>query len=53
LLLQAAILDSTVHAMIPKLSIYEMGNTVARRPTDHAQTWLCLNEIFDHGSAAV
>lgn len=40
LLLRAAILDSTVHAMIPTLWLYEVGNTVARRFPDHAQAWL-------------
>jgi predicted nucleic acid-binding protein len=38
--LRAAIVDDTVHAIVPPLWIYEVGNTVARRFPAHAQTWL-------------
>lgn len=38
--LRAAILDDTVHAILPPLWIYEVGNTVARRFPAHAQAWL-------------
>ena len=38
--LRAAILDDTVHVIVPPLWIYEVGNTVARRFPAHAQTWL-------------
>ncbi|MGH8226504.1 MAG: type II toxin-antitoxin system VapC family toxin [Steroidobacteraceae bacterium] len=40
LLLRAAILDETVHALVPALWLYEVGNTVARRFPTHAQTGL-------------
>jgi predicted nucleic acid-binding protein len=40
LLLRAAILNSTVQAMIPALWLYDVGNTVTRRFPDHAQAWL-------------
>lgn len=40
LLLRAAILDETVHALVPALWLYEVGNTVARRFPTHAQAWL-------------
>ena len=38
--LRAAILDDAVHAILPPLWIYEVGNTVARRFPAHAQAWL-------------
>lgn len=38
--LRAAIVDDTVHAIVPPLWIYEVGNTVTRRFPAHAQTWL-------------
>ncbi len=38
--LRAAILDDAVHAILPPLWIYEVGNTVARRFPTHAQAWL-------------
>jgi len=38
--LRAAILDSSVDALVPSLWLYEVGNTVARRFPDHAQAWL-------------
>ena len=38
--LRAAIVADTVHAIVPPLWIYEVGNTVARRFPVHAQTWL-------------
>jgi predicted nucleic acid-binding protein len=38
--LRAAILDDTVHVIVPPLWVYEVGNTVARRFPAHAQTWL-------------
>jgi predicted nucleic acid-binding protein len=40
LLLRAAILDETVHALVPALWLYEVGNTVARRFPIHAAAWL-------------
>ena len=40
LLLRTAILDSTVHAILPALWLYEVGNTVARRFPEHAPAWL-------------
>src|ERR1700730_9801921 len=52
LLLRAAILDSTVHAMIPTLWLYEVGNTVARRVPDHAQAWLSALMKFSVEGAA-
>jgi predicted nucleic acid-binding protein len=39
-LLRAAIMDETVHALLPALWIYEVGNTVARRFPTHASGWL-------------
>ncbi len=38
--LRSAIVDSTVHALVPPLWIYELGNTIARRFPDNAQAWL-------------
>lgn len=38
--LRAAILDDTVHVILPPLWIYEVGNTVARRFPTHAPAWL-------------
>lgn len=38
--LRAAILDETVHALVPALWLYEVGNTVARRFPTQAQAWL-------------
>lgn len=38
--LRAAILDETVHVILPPLWIYEVGNTVARRFPTHAPAWL-------------
>jgi predicted nucleic acid-binding protein len=40
LLLRAAILEETVSARVPSLWLYEVGNTIARRFPDQAQTWL-------------
>ena len=40
LLLRAAIVDETVHALLPALWLYEVGNTVARRFPTHASGWL-------------
>ena len=40
LLLRAAILDEAVHALLPALWLYEVGNTVARRFPTHASGWL-------------
>jgi len=40
LLLRAAIMDESVHALLPALWIYEVGNTVARRFPTHASGWL-------------
>lgn len=38
--LRAAILDDAVHAILPPLWIYEVGNTVARRFPAQAESWL-------------
>lgn len=38
--LRAAILDETVHALVPALWLYEVGNTIARRFSEHAAGWL-------------
>jgi predicted nucleic acid-binding protein len=40
LLLRSAILDEEVHALVPALWLYEVGNTVARRFPAHASSWL-------------
>ena len=40
LLLRTAILDEAVHAILPALWLYEVGNTVARRFPMHASGWL-------------
>ncbi|HEY3656406.1 MAG TPA: type II toxin-antitoxin system VapC family toxin [Steroidobacteraceae bacterium] len=40
LLLRAAILDEAVHALLPALWLYEVGNTVARPFPTHASGWL-------------
>jgi predicted nucleic acid-binding protein len=40
LLLRAAALDETVHALVPAQWLYEVGNTVARRFPTHAEAWL-------------
>jgi len=40
LILRAAILDDAVHAILPALWLYEVGNTVARRFPMHASDWL-------------
>lgn len=40
LLLRAAIQDEAVHALLPALWLYEVGNTVARRFPTHASRWL-------------
>lgn len=40
LLLRVAIIDETVHAILPPLWLYEVGNTVARRFPDYASGWL-------------
>jgi len=40
LLMRSAILESTIHALVPPLWIYEVGNTVARRFPEQAQGWL-------------
>ncbi len=40
LLLRAAILDEIVHALVPVLWLFEVGNTVARRFPVHAAAWL-------------
>ena len=40
LLLRTAILDEAVHAILPALWLYEVGNTVARRFPTHASGWL-------------
>lgn len=40
LLLRAALLDETVHALVPSLWLHEVGNTVARRFPMQAQAWL-------------
>jgi predicted nucleic acid-binding protein len=40
LLLRTAIRDETVHALLPALWLYEVGNTIARRFPMHASGWL-------------
>ena len=40
LLLRAAITNDAVRAIVPPLSLYEVGNTVARRFPAHASAWL-------------
>jgi predicted nucleic acid-binding protein len=40
LLLRAAIRDEAVHALLPALWLYEVGNTIARRFPLHASRWL-------------
>jgi predicted nucleic acid-binding protein len=40
LLLRAAIFDEAVHALLPKLWLFEVGNTIARRFPTHASAWL-------------
>ncbi len=40
LLLRAAIRDEAVHALLPALWLYEVGNTIARRFPMHASGWL-------------
>jgi predicted nucleic acid-binding protein len=40
LLMRAAILDEAVHALLPALCLYEVGNTIARRFPMHASGWL-------------
>lgn len=40
LLLRAAIQDEAVHALLPALWLYEVGNTIARRFPTHASGWL-------------
>jgi predicted nucleic acid-binding protein len=47
LLLRAAILDEEVHALVPALWLYEVGNTVARRFPAHASGWLSALMKFD------
>jgi predicted nucleic acid-binding protein len=42
LLLRTAILDEAVHALVPALWLYEVGNTVARRFPTHAEAWLSV-----------
>jgi predicted nucleic acid-binding protein len=39
-LLRTAIRDETVHALLPALWLYEVGNTIARRFPMHASGWL-------------
>jgi predicted nucleic acid-binding protein len=46
LLLRDAILDGTVHALLPSLWFYEVGNTVARRFPAQAQSWLSSMQKF-------
>lgn len=40
LILRTAISDEAVHAILPALWLYEVGNTVARRFPTHASGWL-------------
>lgn len=40
LLLRTAILEETVHALLPALWLYEVGNTVARRFPNQAAGWM-------------
>ena len=40
LLLRAAIQDEAVHALLPGLWLFEVGNTIARRFPTHASAWL-------------
>ncbi|MGA8598417.1 MAG: type II toxin-antitoxin system VapC family toxin [Bryobacteraceae bacterium] len=40
LLLRTAIRDETVHALLPALWLYEVGNMIARRFPMHASGWL-------------
>jgi predicted nucleic acid-binding protein len=40
LLLRAAIEDEAVHALLPGLWLFEVGNTIARRFPTHASAWL-------------
>jgi predicted nucleic acid-binding protein len=47
LLLRSAILDEEVHALVPALWLYEVGNTVARRFPTHASGWLSALMKFD------
>lgn len=40
LILRAAILEEAVHAILPALWLYEVGNTIARRFPQQALDWL-------------
>ena len=40
LLLRTAIQEETVHALLPALWLYEVGNTISRRFPMHASSWL-------------
>ena len=54
LLIREAILDETVHALVPALWLYEVGNTIARRFPIHAEEWIsALNKFgLEEGSAS-
>jgi predicted nucleic acid-binding protein len=40
LLLREAIANEDIRAWVPSLSVYEVGNTIARRFPDQAERWL-------------
>lgn len=40
LVMRAAIVDETVHALLPALWLYQVGNTIARRFPVEAEIWL-------------
>ena len=47
LLLRAAIQEEVVHALLPTLWLYEVGNTIARRFPMHASSWLSALMKFE------
>jgi predicted nucleic acid-binding protein len=51
LLLRSAVLDEEVHALVPALWLYEVGNTIARRFPTQASGWLSALMKFDFEEA--
>lgn len=52
LLLRAAIVDEKVHALVPSLWLYEVGNTIARRFPAQAMAWVSALMKFGLREAA-
>ena len=54
LLLRAAIQDEAVHVLLPRLWLFEVGNTIARQlPDARLGLAVCADEVWTRGGVAI